>query len=100
MYFWSFMGSAAAVGMEWLYLRTPSYTAYWPVTLPLAVFVNYCIFRLMQHSGSIMVSVIVFSFSNILLRTLLTLVTRQRVTWQTWAAFSLIAVANLVRLWR
>lgn len=98
MYLWSFAGSVVACSMEWFFLKVDSYWKYFPIVLVGALLINYSIFRLMRESQSILASVIVFSFSNMVLRTAATLIVRRPVPVGTWVAFGLIALANVTRL--
>lgn len=100
-YLWSLLGSFLAVGCEVLFKTKGTYTPYIGLLWPAALGINYCIFKIVTGTPTLIVALLVFSLTNIMLRVALSLATGATVGPGTWAAVALITLANIARyLWK
>jgi hypothetical protein len=101
VYFFGFIAGLIAVFLEYRYA---TYASFWswdvlPYTA-LSLIIPYCVFRMVKASPNLIVALVVFSFSTVFLRVIVTLtIQRQQVTPGTWAALGLLLLSQFARRW-
>lgn len=100
----SLLAAVAAIGLEYLYrTRTESWLASLWLYMPLAVVVNYSIYRLVTLPGQpLLGALIMWSFATIFMRALVSLfLLNDKMTPGLWAAVSLMIVARILQgVWK
>lgn len=99
VYAWGILGSVLAVGIEIAVKKTViSWLALLPYTLLPLLILNYCLFRLLRASDSILTAFIVFAVCNIVLRTGASLlVLHEHPSRGVWAALGLLVAAQIAK---
>lgn len=98
---WALFAAIAAVGAEGIFRAYP-HLPYWRlvgVSLPLAIAVNYGIYKLMIQADHFLSAVVLFSTSTALLRVLYSTALGEAPHLATWAAFGMILAARFVEVW-
>ena len=68
--FWAFLAAFLAVTAEVLYKRDFVWVDYWWLFVPLAVAINYSVFRTVTGGPTLLLSIVAFSLSTLTLRSL------------------------------
>lgn len=97
IYAWSFVASFAAIGAEVIFLHSRAYWDTFPVPLILSAIVSFGIWKMMEAGRSITGCLVVFNFSNVILRMLLSAVQRKNLHWTSWIALGFIVLANVLK---
>jgi len=98
---WALFAGMCAVGAEAVFRHYPtlSYMRLFWISLPLALAVNYSVYRLMIISDNLLSGVVLFSTTTVALRVLYTVVAGEAVAIATWVAFSMIFAARMIEMW-
>lgn len=100
IYLFGLLSGVAAVTLEWRYAISPTFWT-WRVigwVLVCQPIIAYSIYRLVKASPNLIVAIVVFSFSTLCLRTILTLtIQRQNISTGTWVALGLLVLSQLAR---
>src|SRR5512145_2302319 len=93
-----FIGAVAAVGMESMYrVHGGTFDQILLLTIPLALIVNYGVFRTMQANDSMFTGIIMWSTCTVILRLISTLfIIKEQPHPGAWAGFVLIVLAQFV----
>lgn len=68
--------------------------------VPVAVGINYCVYRLVQGPPSVIAAFVLFAATTLTARVLGSLLLGQHIGVGTWAAVGLMVTATVLRLWR
>ena len=68
--FWAFTAATLAVGAEVLYKKDFAWGDYWWLFVPMAVAINYSVFRTVTGGPTLLLSIVVFTLSTLTLRSL------------------------------
>lgn len=100
-YLWAILASCCAIFFETYCRGNPqSWVQMLPITAIPMVLLNYAIFRLLRVSDSLLSAFVVFSFSNLILRTgIVVLYLNEHVTRGTWLALGLLVLAQFSKIW-
>lgn len=99
---WAVCGGVSAITLEWAYRRWPerAWVDFWPL-LPLALVINYSVWRIMQDAPTLLEGFIVFGVTTALLRVAVsTCLLGEGLTWQTLVAVGFLLAAKLVQTLR
>lgn len=100
LYVWAILSGSLAVACEILFKTTRSYWSLAAVFLPLAVAINYSVFRLVREAQSLPAAFVVFSFVTLAARTAASIWLGDVISPGTWAGIALLTIAVVVRhLW-
>ena len=95
------LGGLTAVGLE-AAMKRPHFN--WWLSLwwlaPIALFINYCIYRLVQDSPSLLAAIVVFSCVTLVSRVMVSWYMGQPIGVGTWMAVGLMVTAFFTRLWK
>ena len=89
---WALIAATLAVGLEVLYRRGWDWLEHWWLFIPMAVAVNFSVYKLVTNGPSLLVAIVAFSLFTILMRALAS----QFLLGEAVARGNLIAVAALV----
>jgi hypothetical protein len=68
--FWAFLAATFAVTAEVLYKKGFAWGDYWWLFVPMAVVINYAVFRTVMGGPTLLLSIVAFSLSTLVLRSL------------------------------
>lgn len=99
IYVFGFAAGVAAVVMEWRYATHDSFFS-WQV-LPWAMvtspIIMYSVFRMVKASPNLILALVIFSFSTLVFRLLVTWKMGQPITPGTWIALGLLLASQIAR---
>ncbi|KKM46757.1 hypothetical protein LCGC14_1559360 [marine sediment metagenome] len=99
---WALSAATLAVGLEVLYKRGWSWPEYWWLFIPVAIIINFSVYKLVTTGPTLLLAIVAFSLSTLLLRVLAS----QFLLGEALAKGNLVAVVALVtaavvgRIWR
>ncbi len=98
---WALFAGVCAVSAEAVFRHYPylPYVRLFWISLPLALAVNYSVYRLMIISDNLLSGVVLFSTTTAILRVLYTAMMGEAVAAATWIAFTMIVLARGVEIW-
>lgn len=96
---WAFGGAAAAVWLEYLFRQGQSFWSLWWAVIPANILISYTVYKLVTAPGASLIDAfIVWSFSTIALRVVVTIFLLDDVVRPgTWAALGLLFAARLTQ---
>lgn len=97
IYFWGVLAGGLAVLCEAMFKRSTSYLEIVWIAVPLALVINYSIFRMVQLAPSLPSAFIVFGAMVILCRTVVSLYLNHPIGSLTWGAVGLNIAALVLR---
>ena len=97
IYVWALVSSSLVVTCEAVFKHTDNYFARVWLFIPLALMINYAIFRLVSLSPNLPAAFVVFSTINIVTRTVVSLWLGHLIGPGTWIAIGLLLVASAAR---
>ncbi len=102
VYVWSIMGSILAIGCEVLFKTRGEYGRFMWVLIPASIAINYCVFKIVTSTPTLVAALVIFSFTNLILRVVLnTWIISSPIGTGTWVAAGLMGAANIVRyVWK
>ena len=101
IYAWAMVSGVLVVGCEIAFKVSDAYWSRAWAFVPLAVAINYSIFRLVQEAPNLPAAFVVFSLATLGMRTCASLWLQHPVGIGTWIAIGLLTVGAVVRqIWK
>jgi hypothetical protein len=97
IYFWGVLAGISAVSCEAMFKEASSYRAIMGVSVPLALLINYSIYRMVQLAPSLPSAFIVFAGVTLSCRIVWSLYAGHEISGYVWVAVGLNVSAMLVR---
>jgi len=97
VYFWGILASVLALASEVTQKELGEYWNYWYWFIPLAIGINYSIFRIVQLTPNLIAAFIVFSGCVFFGRVAWTVISHHPVSVYTWIASGLYVLVLLLR---